>query len=106
MVKRSTPIKENHLPTRNLLPAARNAESAYQWETAIDLYTQMLDSQPAGEEKFHQLKQRAACFDYLGEIGYALRDAQEMVSLSAELGDDTLAKPWACLISLGLTSAL
>jgi signal transduction histidine kinase/DNA-binding response OmpR family regulator/tetratricopeptide (TPR) repeat protein len=73
-----------------LLLTVKSAEDAYQWEQAIDIYTQLLASDPNDEEKCQLLLRRIACSFHLGESDKIQRDVKQLLSLSGSLKNQEL----------------
>jgi signal transduction histidine kinase/DNA-binding response OmpR family regulator/tetratricopeptide (TPR) repeat protein len=75
---------------KELLQAAKHAEDAYQWEQAIDIYTQLLASDPNNEEKSQFLQRRIACRFHLGESDKIQRDVKQLLLLSTSIKNKEL----------------
>lgn len=67
--------------------AAKAAESAYQWEKAIDCYTTMLEKPQSPAHEFKLIARRINCYYKLGDIHLATVDKDRILSLIDELED-------------------
>jgi tetratricopeptide (TPR) repeat protein len=68
--------------------AADQAWSAYQWDAAVDLYTQALEQADISAVMEYELRSsRAICHRYLGDYTREAADLEEMGQLAEALGD-------------------
>ena len=82
----------NHInPVHSLaeIKAAADASRlSYRWEEALDLYTQALENlQPSQDEAYELHRQRAACYEYLGDAQRNEAELQAMLNLAERLDD-------------------
>ena len=79
---------ENKNFIHDLMKTAQEAESVYQWEKAIDLYTKMLQEPQSPADEFNLLKRRIECYYNLGNIRQVIFD-QDRISSLLEVLEDT-----------------
>jgi signal transduction histidine kinase/DNA-binding response OmpR family regulator len=82
----------NHSKNKKIdrLAAAQQAEAAYQWERAIDIYTKLLEKQNSLSEEFDLIKHRILCNVNLGYTHQAAADLDRLIFLIDALEDEKL----------------
>ncbi len=72
------------------LETAKAAESAYQWEKAIDCYTKMLEIPQSPAHEFILIARRIDCYYKIGYIHQAAADLDRLIFLIDALEDEKL----------------
>ncbi len=101
----AVPVPKNKF--EELLASASQAESALEWVSAIDLYTQALDLLQGNPSRsllaeYDLLAKRHECFRRMGFFDDASGDGEKMLDLSRQMGD--VPRQIKALINLENTS--